>query len=204
MTGSLAELQLSGGLLDVTGSLSTSVYTQSGGTLGGAGTVALSGASNTWSGGTLTGGGTLSIQTGATLQLTGSTKYLGSRTLNNQGTINWTTGVVHQTGTSSVINNGLFLPFAILAVLGAALAWLSPRFRRFDLVLYLVWILGSFVLLQMTLRCSGLRLTRQENFRASTALPLLPRSVLSPSTALWTSSIFFSSSVTTPVITSTM
>jgi 4-amino-4-deoxy-L-arabinose transferase-like glycosyltransferase len=83
-----------------------------------------------------------------------------------------------------VINNGLFLPFAILAVLGAALAWLSPRFRRFDLVLYLVWILGSFVLLQMTLRWSTPRYALQFipalSIFAALAVLALPRRVRRP------------------------
>lgn len=60
-----------------------------------------------------------------------------------------------------VVNNVLFLPFSVLAVLGVAGALASRRFRRVDILLYLAWIFGSYLLLQMTLRWSTPRYSLQ-------------------------------------------
>jgi len=92
---------------DGTASLS-GTYTQTGGTLTGSGTLTLSGTSNTWSGGTLSGGGNLDVAAGATLTLNGGVKYLGNRTINNEGTINWSQGNIAQAGNSTINNSGLF------------------------------------------------------------------------------------------------
>jgi 4-amino-4-deoxy-L-arabinose transferase-like glycosyltransferase len=60
-----------------------------------------------------------------------------------------------------VINNALFLPLTALSVLGAALAWTRGRFRRFDTLILLLWVLGAWFLLQALLRWSTPRYALQ-------------------------------------------
>ena len=82
-----------------------------GGTLTGAGTLTLTGAGSTWSGGGMYGGGTTKIAAGGDLTLTGNNrKYLGSRTIVNEGTlIEASTGDLLDFEGAAVLNNaGLF------------------------------------------------------------------------------------------------
>lgn len=60
-----------------------------------------------------------------------------------------------------IINNVLFLPLTLLALLGLLLAPLHPRLRRFDLLFHAVWLLGTIFLLQMLLRWTNPRYTLQ-------------------------------------------
>ncbi|MBI1317787.1 MAG: hypothetical protein GC168_02415 [Candidatus Hydrogenedens sp.] len=53
-----------------------------------------------------------------------------------------------------VINNALFLPLTVLSVLGALLVWTRGRFRRFDTLVLLLWVLGAWFMLQALLRWS--------------------------------------------------
>lgn len=91
-----------------------------------------------------------------------------------------------------LINNALFLPYTVLALLGLACAWFSKRFRRVDFLLYLVWVLGAYLFLQMTLRWSTPRYALQvlpalALFAAFAvlALPRLPRRIAMIAVGLW-------------------
>jgi hypothetical protein len=83
--------QLLGGTFTISSPSTLSNFTESGGTLGGIGTVTLTG-TPTWSGGSMADGGTTVVDTGATLSLTGDSatggEMLGAnRTLNVVGAI---------------------------------------------------------------------------------------------------------------------
>lgn len=49
-------------------------------------------------------------------------------------------------------NNGLFIPLALLAVLGMLTAWMRSAFRRSTLVYLFVWIFGSWLFFTVFLR----------------------------------------------------
>jgi len=104
-------VDLSVGTLNVTGNVSIPTFSQSGGTLGGSGTLTLTGAS-TWSGGTMQGGGTTAIANAATLAMSGfSAKALDNRTLSvlTGGTVNLTDGsAINLSNGANVANAGNF------------------------------------------------------------------------------------------------
>jgi|GEM_PF-6410610 len=78
------------GEVDFNGDSSVASLIQTGGTLGGSGNLTLNGTS-TWTGGTMSGTGTTTIGNGATLNLQiGFSANITSRTLINDGTIDWT------------------------------------------------------------------------------------------------------------------
>jgi hypothetical protein len=82
-----------------------------GGTLTGTGTVTITGTGSEWTGGTMTGGGTTAIAAGAELKVSGNNrKYLGNRTITNNGTlIEASTGdLVDFDGTVVLNNAGTF------------------------------------------------------------------------------------------------
>ncbi|HLA34538.1 MAG TPA: filamentous hemagglutinin N-terminal domain-containing protein, partial [Rhodocyclaceae bacterium] len=104
--------KLSSGTIDVQGNAAATNLTHSGGTLGGTGTLTLSG-SSAWSGGAWKGGGTLKVGSGATLTIDGTaTKSLNGYTLDNAGTLIWkSSGVVDldlDGSSSALINRNVF------------------------------------------------------------------------------------------------
>ncbi len=99
-------LAISGGsltLTDTTETSTTATLTQSNGTIGGTGTLTVSG-SFAWSGGTQTDAGNTTIASTATLTISADVQLLGGRTLQNNGTVNWTGGII-DSGQASVIEN---------------------------------------------------------------------------------------------------
>ena len=90
LTGTQATLNLSAGSLSVASTTIASTIAnliQSGGTLGGAGSLTVSGLT-TWTGGTMSGSGATNANGGMTLS-GGGTEVLSGRTLNNNATANW-------------------------------------------------------------------------------------------------------------------
>ncbi|MDB5292221.1 MAG: type 1 secretion C-terminal target domain subclass, partial [Phycisphaerales bacterium] len=95
-------LSISGGTAVFNGNVTAGSLAMSGGTLGGAGNVTLTGTSS-WSAGTMQDAGKTVIAAGATLGMTGTD--ILARVLENDGTVNWTSGVLLMTnGTAN--NNG--------------------------------------------------------------------------------------------------
>ncbi|MCM0590374.1 MAG: Calx-beta domain-containing protein [Gloeotrichia echinulata DEX184] len=89
-------LTLSGGTLGLNGTTASEVnnFTLSGGNLTGTADLTIeTGGTFNWTGGYQTGAGKTIIEGTATLS--GSTKYLGSRTIENQGTTTWTGGDIY-------------------------------------------------------------------------------------------------------------
>jgi uncharacterized repeat protein (TIGR01451 family) len=112
LTGS-GNFQLTGSQLNVSGAgITADHFTLSGGTLnitGSIGTSALGVID--WNGdSTLTGAGSMNISSGGVLNINGSgTRFIDGGTLNNSGTVNWSGGVNISVYSSGVINNaGLF------------------------------------------------------------------------------------------------
>jgi hypothetical protein len=108
---STGALVISGGTFIISDTASSSTVTSltlSGGTLNGSGDINVTG-TFTWSFGTMGGAGITVIQPGAVLSLSsGSSKYL-SRTLQNDGTVNFSGGTFYYSGTEiTVNNNGVF------------------------------------------------------------------------------------------------
>ena len=106
-------MALTGGTLTSGGTLKVASLVQSGANsvLTGAGTVTISGTGSQWSGGLMTGGGTTGIAAGADLTVAGgSRKFLGNRTIANQGTLieASTANVVDFDGTAVVNNAAAF------------------------------------------------------------------------------------------------
>jgi 4-amino-4-deoxy-L-arabinose transferase-like glycosyltransferase len=60
-----------------------------------------------------------------------------------------------------LINNAMFLPLLLLALAGMAAVCVSRKLRRWDMAVLLAWVLGSWLLLQMTLRWSTPRYALQ-------------------------------------------
>ncbi len=101
--------EISGGTVDFTVNVYTKDLRLSSNTLTGAGTVTVGG-TLTWIGGTMSGTGSTVIPAGAVLEISGSsTKYLNTRTLTNNGTVNWT-GSGWLSGTNGALfdNRGVF------------------------------------------------------------------------------------------------
>jgi hypothetical protein len=120
----VGQLQIVGGTLSLSTTLSVLDYLQSGGTLTGSGTVTATNSAN-WTGGTMSGLGTTSVAATATLSLGSGVLTLIDRTLLNNGTATWTNGsIVGGTGTLSnsgtlsgsgtltdnLVNNGQLFP----------------------------------------------------------------------------------------------
>jgi hypothetical protein len=104
-------LTLSGGTLSLANaSTINGSLTLSGGTLSGAGNFTLNNASNTWSSGTMSGTGKTTIASGATLALNSASYATLSRTLENAGTVNWSTGesLTFDGGTFNNLVGGIF------------------------------------------------------------------------------------------------
>ncbi len=81
----------------------------SGGTLsGGSGsTLSLTADGSTWTGGTLNGAGTLAVQSAASLTVSGTgVRDFNGRTLDNSGTVNWTGGQLRSGSAGQIINRG--------------------------------------------------------------------------------------------------
>jgi hypothetical protein len=105
-------VRLSGGTLNVTSNVTLPMNTvQTGGTLGGSGTVTIpAGATYTWTVGTMSSG-TTTIASGGTLVIspsccTSNLVVLDQRTLNNSGTVSWPTNSVGFTAQNgAIINN---------------------------------------------------------------------------------------------------
>ena len=102
-------LGISGGALTVNGTMTAPRLNFSSGTLGGAGSLTLNGAS-TWSGGTVTLAG-LNVPATSTLAIAGSgvTKTLGGGgVVNNAGTVNWNAGQLNVNGVFNNQSGGVF------------------------------------------------------------------------------------------------
>ncbi len=101
-----ANLNLSGGGAFINNTVTAAKLTLvAGGTLGGSGTLKLTGDS-TWTGGTMTNSGTTVVAAMATLTLgSANDKVLNARTLTNAGTITWTGPGNIQANNGTTINN---------------------------------------------------------------------------------------------------
>ncbi|HEY0069993.1 MAG TPA: hypothetical protein VGE04_08515, partial [Chloroflexia bacterium] len=101
--------RVNGASLLMQGTLTARNLELAGGSIDGAGNVAISGALN-WSGGQMAGTGATNIANGAFLNLSGSnSKTLSARTLNNQGTATWLgTGAINLEAGATMNNSGLF------------------------------------------------------------------------------------------------
>ena len=102
-----------GGTLAVTGTSVTiqRIHLGTLGTLGGDGVLGILGTGSLWSAGTMTGGGTTRIAAGADFTVTGNQrKYLGARTIDNQGTlVEASSGDrVELDGAATLLNAGVF------------------------------------------------------------------------------------------------
>lgn len=98
-------LTVSGGTLTFNAAASVAQYSQSGGTLGGLGTVTVS-SSFSWSGGTLSAAGQLNLGASVVGTISGATaRTLSERTLNNGGTLTWTGSAVLTMSNGAVFNN---------------------------------------------------------------------------------------------------
>ena len=85
---------LSGGTADFETDVTLPNLTLSGGTLGGGGTVTVTGLL-TWTGGTMSGAGTTNAAGGMLISTTGGKQLLNGYTLNNAGTATWTGGDIN-------------------------------------------------------------------------------------------------------------
>src|SRR5207253_2833441 len=84
----ITTLTISGGAVTANSSFNVTTLNFSSGTLTGTGTVTMTGPSSTWTGGTMAGTGTTTIT--GTLNLSSfSSLILATRTLNNNGMVNW-------------------------------------------------------------------------------------------------------------------
>ena len=91
-------LSISGGALNLSNSNATvGSFTQAGGELGGAGTVTLTGVGSSWTGGRISGTGK-TTNTGTLALIGAAVKDIVTRTLRNEGTVNWTSGGSDNTG----------------------------------------------------------------------------------------------------------
>ena len=116
-TDAVSRLQSSGTLIlssgtlslaDATNASSATIFTQSGGTLGGVGALTVSG-SFVWTGGEQTDAGTTVLAAGAsgTINAPGSAVSLhGGRTLQNSGTLGWSAGTIYAYEGATVENAG--------------------------------------------------------------------------------------------------
>ncbi len=86
--GGTGAIVISTGTVNINTAITSTVpLTLSGGTLGGSGTLSVSGSSLTWTSGTMSGTGSTNILSGATLTISGTSSVsLDARTLNNSGT----------------------------------------------------------------------------------------------------------------------
>jgi len=74
-----------------------------GGTISGAGDLTIRNSTFNWSAGTIGSGGVWTVETTATLDLSGSaTKTLNERSLSVQGTLNWTAGNIQLSGAATI------------------------------------------------------------------------------------------------------
>ncbi|HEY0968116.1 MAG TPA: PEP-CTERM sorting domain-containing protein [Opitutaceae bacterium] len=95
--------QLYGNTLTVSGSVSVSNFELAGGTL--AGTHTLTGAT-TWKGSSLSSSGTTTIPSGSTLAISNTVDHdFNSRSLVNNGTVNWQAGTLRTGSDGAVTNN---------------------------------------------------------------------------------------------------
>ncbi|MBI2977990.1 MAG: hypothetical protein HYY38_04010, partial [Rhodospirillales bacterium] len=106
-TYSVDTTNISGGTANFDNTASTTDLNLSSGTLGGTGDLTVN-TGGAWSGGQLTGAGTLTVAAPATWTLNGGTKFFGSRTLVNNGTLDWTVGGVEVNGDGAFTNAGAF------------------------------------------------------------------------------------------------
>jgi hypothetical protein len=123
-------LTMSGGTLSPTSAADDSwivEFTQTGGTLGGPGTIELRGSgatSSTWSGGTMAGPGTTRVAIGAAMSLDGAPKILSTgRQFEVLGTVTWSAGSLAQGGSPlasvSVAQGGVIDLVADVSLLSA-------------------------------------------------------------------------------------
>jgi hypothetical protein len=114
-------LELIGGALTVTGSLSTNAFTQSGGTLGGGGTLNLlnSGTAHAWSGGTWAGPGRTELNSGGTLVVSGTSAELAGRTVQADGSTSLQGGLLVSAGQINTAGTVSLGPSAHLQVTSA-------------------------------------------------------------------------------------
>jgi hypothetical protein len=105
-------LVVSGGVLAVDGSLEANAPLEldSGGTISGGGTVDILDTTKTamwWTGGAMTGSGTTHIAANALMIIDATTSVsLTTRTLRNEGTIGWSSGVINTSGGATIFNAG--------------------------------------------------------------------------------------------------
>jgi hypothetical protein len=107
--GFAGQLAISAGTLNLNGTMNAASYTQSGGTLGGTGALAISGAA-IWSGGTMSGAGSTTFNGALALSGTNVKDLSGGRTLSTTGTTTWTNSGFNsagriRTGGGVTINN---------------------------------------------------------------------------------------------------
>jgi hypothetical protein len=99
---------ISGGSLDLAAASELSGQLVMDGTLSGAGDLRVSGTFG-WAGGTLSGSGALNVLNAATMNILGTgDKSLSEKTVNNAGTITWTTGTLNGNTGGTINNSGLF------------------------------------------------------------------------------------------------
>ncbi|MBL8471596.1 MAG: hypothetical protein JNM98_07355, partial [Rhodocyclaceae bacterium] len=104
----LASLTINGGTANVNVAGTTGLLTQSSGTLGGTGTLTLTGAGSSWTGGTWSGGGTVHLNGGTDLVLSGTDVFNG-HTLDVAAAATVTfggTGQLNSGGVNTIVNAG--------------------------------------------------------------------------------------------------
>ncbi|HEX9727684.1 MAG TPA: hypothetical protein VGA37_04210 [Gemmatimonadales bacterium] len=97
--------EVTGGTVNFSGATpaTTSVLVQTGGIVGGTGTLSIS-SDFTWSGGTQTDGGVTRVEAGGTMTIAGGVKTLNTRTVANAGAAVWTAGEISAGNAASFVN----------------------------------------------------------------------------------------------------
>ena len=112
------------------------------------------------SSGNVSGRGTLTVAAGETLTVSGGDHYVDSKSIVNDGTVNWTAGRIDLDGSSSLANNGVFELAAVagLTLYGVpeteAVGWALG----FHLLSFIpITVLGSWYFTRMNLHLRDLR-----------------------------------------------
>jgi hypothetical protein len=102
-------MAVTGGSLTINGASNLALYSQSGGTLAGAGSVNISGSAD-WSGGTQSGSGSTNVN-GSLAISSNNDKTLYGRTLSNNGATTWNSsyGAIYASNGAVINNNGTWL-----------------------------------------------------------------------------------------------
>ena len=108
LPGASDTAQINSGSPTVNNAVSIANLTFSGGNIGGAATLTLTGTGSVWSGGSMNGTGTLTIQSGAALAISTNTHDFNQRAIVNNGTLTWSGGTLRTGSGGSITNNGTF------------------------------------------------------------------------------------------------